>query len=105
MIEGLSGIDIALWDIKASISAFPCISCSAVRSGLTSSPTQLAPRRKVEDPIWYPAEEAAGYVVEGFSAVKLKVCFGVEDDALATRVVRQGDLSDCVDDGGREPRL
>ncbi|SDH41342.1 D-galactarolactone cycloisomerase [Bradyrhizobium sp. Rc2d] len=42
-------------------------------------------------PVRYLAEEAAaaGYVAEGFSAVKLKVGFGVEKDAAATRAVRE----------------
>ena len=36
----------------------------------------------------YLAEEAAGYVAEGFSAVKLKVGFGVDEDAAMTHAVR-----------------
>ena len=31
VIEGLSGIDIALWDIKGKHLAFPCTACSAAR--------------------------------------------------------------------------
>ncbi|MET0706015.1 MAG: enolase C-terminal domain-like protein [Tardiphaga sp.] len=45
-------------------------------------------RRKSGDPLRYLAEEAAGYVAEGFKAVKLKVGFGVEEDVAATRAVR-----------------
>ena len=46
-------------------------------------------RRKAGDPLRYLAEEAAGYVAEGFTAVKLKVGFGVEEDAAVTRAVRE----------------
>jgi D-galactarolactone cycloisomerase len=45
-------------------------------------------RRKSGDPLEYLAEEAASYVAEGFRAVKLKVGFGVEEDAAVTRAVR-----------------
>src|SRR3954471_11361569 len=46
-------------------------------------------RRKSGDPLRYLAEEAAGYVAEGFKAVKLKIGFGVEEDAAVTRAVRE----------------
>lgn len=45
-------------------------------------------RRKSGDPLRYLAVAAAGYVAEGFKAVKLKVGFGVEEDVAATRAVR-----------------
>ncbi|WP_242600801.1 mandelate racemase/muconate lactonizing enzyme family protein, partial [Erwinia billingiae] len=41
------------------------------------------------DPLQYLAEEAAGYVEEGFRAMKLKVGFGVAEDVAVTRAVRQ----------------
>jgi hypothetical protein len=41
------------------------------------------------DPLRYLPEEAAGYVAEGFKVVKLKVGFGVEEDAAVTRAVRE----------------
>ncbi|MGY3360706.1 L-alanine-DL-glutamate epimerase-like enolase superfamily enzyme [Bradyrhizobium sp. GM0.4] len=37
----------------------------------------------------YLAEEAAGYAAEGFRAVKLKVGFGIAEDAAVTRAVRE----------------
>ena len=46
-------------------------------------------RRKTGDPVQYLAEEAAEYVKDGFGAVKLKVGFGVEEDARVTRAVRE----------------
>ncbi|MGY3361931.1 D-galactarolactone cycloisomerase [Bradyrhizobium sp. GM0.4] len=90
VIEGLSGIDIALWDIKGKHFGVPVhqLLGGAQRTHIVAYATGLH-RRKVGDPIRDLVEEAAGYVVEGFAAVKLKVGFGVEEDALATRVVRE----------------
>ncbi|MCK1754153.1 mandelate racemase/muconate lactonizing enzyme family protein [Bradyrhizobium sp. 137] len=90
VIEGLSGIDIALWDIKGKHFGVPVhqLLGGAQRTHIVAYATGLH-RRKVGDPIRDLAEEAAGYVVEGFAAMKLKVGFGVEEDALATRVVRE----------------
>jgi D-galactarolactone cycloisomerase len=53
-------------------------------------------RRKTGDPVQYLAEEAAEYVKGGFGAVKLKVGFGVEEDARATRAVREAIGSDVA---------
>lgn len=90
VIQGLSGIDIALWDIKGKHFGVPVqqLLGGAHRTELVAYATGLL-RRKADDPTRYLAKEAAGYVAEGFSAVKLKVGFGVEEDAVATRVVRE----------------
>ncbi|MCK1711233.1 mandelate racemase/muconate lactonizing enzyme family protein [Bradyrhizobium sp. 143] len=90
VIEGLSGIDIALWDIKGKHFGVPVhqLLGGAQRTHIVAYATGLH-RRQVEDPTRDLAEEAARYVDEGFSGVKLKVGFGVEEDALATRVVRE----------------
>lgn len=90
VIEGLSGIDIALWDVKGKYFSVPVhqLLGGAQRSHIVAYAAGLH-RRKADDPSRYLAEEAAGYVAEGFSAVKLKVGFGVEEDAAATRVVRE----------------
>ncbi|MCK1681430.1 mandelate racemase/muconate lactonizing enzyme family protein [Bradyrhizobium sp. 147] len=90
VIEGVSGIDIALWDIKGKHFGVPVhqLLGGAQRTHIVAYATGLH-RRQVEDPTRDLAEEAARYVDEGFSAVKLKVGFGVEEDALATRVVRE----------------
>jgi len=78
VIQGLSGIDIALWDIRGKHFGVPVhqLLGGAVRTEVKAYATGLY-RRKSGDPIRYLAEEAAGYVAEGFSAVKLKVGFGV----------------------------
>ena len=90
VIEGLSGIDIALWDIKGKHFgvAVHRLLGGPLRSEVEAYATGLY-RRKSGDPLRYLAEEAAGYVAEGFKAVKLKVGFGVEEDAAVTRAVRE----------------
>ena len=89
VIEGLSGIDIALWDIKGKHFGVPVhqLLGGTVRSEVQAYATGLY-RRKTGDPLRYLPEEAAGYAADGFRAVKLKVGFGVEQDAAVTRAVR-----------------
>ena len=89
VIQGLSGIDIALWDIKGKHFGVPVYQLMGgpVRTEVNAYATGLY-RRKSGDPLKYLAEEAAEYVADGFKAVKLKVGFGVEEDAAVTRAVR-----------------
>src|SRR5690349_4141736 len=89
VIQGLSGIDIALWDIKGKHFGVPChrLLGGPLRSEVQAYATGLY-RRKSGVPAKYLAEEAASYVADGFSAVKLKVGFGVEEDAAMTHAVR-----------------
>ena len=90
VIQGLSGIDIALWDIKGKHFGVPVhrLLGGPLRSEVQAYATGLY-RRKSGDPLRYLAEEAAGYVADGFKAVKLKVGFGVEEDVAVTRAVRE----------------
>src|SRR6516162_8202152 len=90
VIQGLSGIDIALWDIKGKHFGVPVhqLLGGAARNEVAAYATGLY-RRKSGDPMRYLAEEAAGYVAEGFKAVKLKVGFGADEDARLTRAVRE----------------
>jgi D-galactarolactone cycloisomerase len=90
VIQGLSGIDIALWDIKGKHFGVPAhqLLGGRTRTEVQAYATGLY-RRKSGDPLRYLADEAAGYVAEGFKAVKLKVGFGVEEDAAVTRAVRE----------------
>ena len=90
VIEGLSGIDIALWDIKGKHFGVPVhrLLGGGMRHEVQAYATGLY-RRKSGDPLRYLPEEAAGYVAEGFKAVKLKVGFGVEEDAAVTAAVRE----------------
>lgn len=89
VIEGLSGIDIALWDIKGKHFGVPVYQLlgGPLRNEVQAYATGLY-RRKSGDPLRYLTEEAAGYVAEGFKSVKLKVGFGVQEDATVTRAVR-----------------
>jgi D-galactarolactone cycloisomerase len=89
IVQGLSGIDIALWDLKGKYLNQPIhrLMGGPVRDKVTAYATGLY-RRKGGDLACYLAEEAAEYCAEGFGAVKLKVGFGVEDDLRAARAVR-----------------
>ncbi|QPF82340.1 mandelate racemase/muconate lactonizing enzyme family protein [Bradyrhizobium genosp. L] len=89
VIEGLSGIDIALWDLKGKHFGVPVhrLLGGAERTEVQAYATGLY-RRKSGDPLRYLPEEAAGYVAEGFRAVKLKVGFGITEDAAVTAAVR-----------------
>ena len=87
VIQGLSGIDIALWDLKGKHFGVPVhrLLGGPLRTEVKAYATGLY-RRKSGNPAKYLAEEAASYVADGFSAVKLKV--GVEEDAAMTHAVR-----------------
>jgi D-galactarolactone cycloisomerase len=89
IIQALSGIDIALWDLKGKFFNQPIhrLMGGPLRTEVKAYATGLY-RREQGRPEQYLAEEAAGYVAEGFAAVKLKVGFGIDDDVRATRAVR-----------------
>lgn len=89
IIQALSGIDIALWDLKGKFFNQPVhrLLGGPLRTEVAAYATGLY-RREQGQPEQYLAEEAAGYAAEGFKAVKLKVGFGIDDDVRATRAVR-----------------
>jgi D-galactarolactone cycloisomerase len=89
IIQGLSGIDIALWDVKGKALGEPVhrLMGGPIRTEVSAYATGLY-RRKAGRPEDYLAEEAAGYRAEGFTAVKLKVGYGVEEDLKMIRAVR-----------------
>lgn len=90
LIEGLSGIDIALWDIRGKYFNVPAYQLlgGPLRSEVQAYATGLY-RRDSGDPLQYLADEAASYVEQGFKAMKLKVGFGVDEDEKVTRTVRE----------------
>ncbi|QQO13113.1 mandelate racemase/muconate lactonizing enzyme family protein [Bradyrhizobium diazoefficiens] len=101
VIQGLSGIDIALWDIKGKHFGVPAyvLLGGAARKEVQAYATGLY-RRKSGDPLKYLPKEAAAYAAAGFRAVKLKVGFGIAEDAAVTRAVREaisGDVALMVD--------
>ncbi len=89
ILQGLSGIDIALWDLKGKYFQQPVhrLMGGPVRDKVMAYATGLY-RREGGDPACYLAEEAAEYCAQGFGAVKLKVGFGLQDDLRAARAVR-----------------
>jgi D-galactarolactone cycloisomerase len=88
-IQALSGIDIALWDLKGRALGLPihALMGGPIRGEVRAYATGLY-RRERDDHEAYLREEAAGYAAEGFSAVKLKVGFGFEHDVAITKGVR-----------------
>jgi D-galactarolactone cycloisomerase len=90
VLQGLSGIDIALWDLKGKFFGQPIhrLMGGPIRSEVPAYATGLY-RRETGNPEAYLAKEAAGYCEEGFSAVKLKVGFGIAEDVRVTRAVRE----------------
>jgi D-galactarolactone cycloisomerase len=90
IIQGVSGIDIALWDLKGKYLGQPIhrLVGGPVRTEVNAYATGLY-RPETGDPKIYLAEEAARYREEGFKAVKLKVGFGVDEDERTTRAVRE----------------
>ena len=89
-VQALSGVDIALWDLKGRHFGAPAhrLMGGPVRTEVRAYATGLY-RREAGDPRQYLAEEAAGYAEEGFRAMKLKVGFGVAEDAEVARAVRR----------------
>jgi D-galactarolactone cycloisomerase len=89
ILQGLSGIDIALWDLKGKYLNQPVhrLMGGPMRDKVIAYATGLY-RLEGGDPAHYLAGEAAEYCAQGFSAVKLKVGFGIEDDLRAARAVR-----------------
>ncbi|MCT8998714.1 mandelate racemase/muconate lactonizing enzyme family protein [Chelativorans intermedius] len=88
-VTALSGIDIALWDIKGKRFGVPISLLlggrfrESVRAYATGS-FRLEGVDRVES----VAREVAGYREEGFHAVKIKIGFGVEEDLKVIEAVR-----------------
>jgi D-galactarolactone cycloisomerase len=89
LVDALSAIDIALWDIKGKHFGMPIhrLLGGALRRGVPAYASGLF-MQNAGTPEKYLAEEAQGYVEQGYRAVKLKVGFGVDYDVQAVRTVR-----------------
>ncbi|MEA2117947.1 mandelate racemase/muconate lactonizing enzyme family protein [Halovibrio sp. HP20-50] len=89
-VTALSGIDIALWDIKGKHFGVPISTLlggrfrDSVRAYATGSF-----RRAGVDRVTDIAAEVAGYRREGFHAVKIKIGFDVEEDLAVIAAVRE----------------
>lgn len=88
-ITALSGVDIALWDLKGRHFNVPVhvLMGGPLRRSVRAYATGTY-RTKTGDPLSYITEEVLGYQREGFHAAKLKVGFGVQEDAELIRTVR-----------------
>jgi D-galactarolactone cycloisomerase len=89
VVTALSGVDIALWDLKGRHYREPVhrLLGGPLRSEVRAYATGTY-RRGTGNPVDYITEEARGYVAEGFGAVKLKIGFGIEEDAQLIAAVR-----------------
>jgi D-galactarolactone cycloisomerase len=89
-ITALSGLDVALWDIKGKHFEAPVFALMGgpLRRQVSAYATGTY-RRGSADPLSYIVDEVRGYVREGFSAVKLKIGFGVAADAALVRACRE----------------
>lgn len=89
-VTALSGIDIALWDIKgkhygASVSE---LLGGRFRDSVRAYATGSF-RREGVDRVRDIADEVAGYAREGFHGVKIKIGFDVEEDLRVIAAVRE----------------
>src|SRR5262245_59033938 len=89
VVTALSGIDIALWDLKGRHFETPIhvLMGGPLRREVRAYATGTY-RLRTGDPLDYVVREVQGYVKEGFSAVKLKIGFGIDEDARLIRAVR-----------------
>jgi L-alanine-DL-glutamate epimerase-like enolase superfamily enzyme len=81
----LSGVDIALWDIKGKAAGLPLYE---LLGGVFHSPVKAY----ASSIYWLPPEEAAAqaraYVDEGFGAVKMKVGLNYRNDVASLEAIR-----------------
>jgi D-galactarolactone cycloisomerase len=90
IVTALSGVDVALWDIKGKHFGAPIhvLMGGPVRREVAAYATGTY-RRGSADPLGYIIDEVRGYVKQGFPAVKLKIGFGVAEDAALIRAARE----------------
>ena len=90
MITALSGVDVALWDLKGKYFEAPVhvLMGGALRKRVRAYATGTY-RRGAADAIDDIVAEVKGYVREGFSAVKIKIGFDVAKDVALVRACRE----------------
>jgi D-galactarolactone cycloisomerase len=88
-VQALSGIDIALWDLKGKALGLPVhvLMGGPIRDRVRAYATGLY-RRDRDDHETYLREEAASYAAAGFTAMKLKTGWGVPEDVRLTKALR-----------------
>ncbi len=95
-ITALSGIDIALWDIKGKHFGVPIsmLLGGRFRESVRAYATGSFKRDGV-DRVTDNAEEMAGHAQAGFHAMKVKIGFDVEEDLRVIHAVRNAIGPDC----------
>jgi D-galactarolactone cycloisomerase len=91
MIQALSALDIALWDIRGKHFGAPVhvLMGGPLRREVRAYATGLYRRSNdPEENLRLLVEEADAYVEQGFGAMKLKVGFGLDDDLALIEAVR-----------------
>ena len=90
VLTALSGVDVALWDLKGKHFKAPVhvLLGGPLRSEVRAYATGTYRRGNAEASD-YVVEEVAGYVREGFAAVKIKIGFDVRADAALIRACRE----------------
>ena len=88
-IEALSAVDIALWDLKGRHLGLPVhrLMGGPLRTSVQAYATGFY-RKRGGDPFEYLVAEAHQRVAEGFTGLKLKLGFGLDDDIRLCRTVR-----------------
>ena len=96
IISALSGVDIALWDIKGKHFNAPIhrLMGGPLRIDVEAYATGTY-RLQQGDPHDYIIKEVESYVREGFKGVKLKIGFDVAEDAALIRAVRKAIGPQC----------
>lgn len=90
VVTAISGVDIALWDIKGKRLGLPVhqLLGGPLRKDLPAYATGTY-RTREGDPLEYVVREMVGYRDEGFTAGKIKIGFDVAGDAALIRRVRE----------------
>lgn len=101
-IEALSGVDIALWDIKGKAAGLPAAKLlgGAFRTRVRAYATGFYRRGGLLGKEAELVREAEEHARTGFRAMKIKLGFGLDDDRRALRAVRRAvgeDLSLMAD--------
>ncbi len=95
-VAALSGVDIALWDIKGKHFNAPVsqLMGGPMRTDVEAYATGTY-RLNHGDPHDYVIKEVQGYRKEGFRGIKLKIGFDVDEDAALIRATRKAIGPDC----------
>lgn len=89
-VAALSGVDIALWDLKGKRFGVPVhvLMGGPIRTEVKCYATGTY-RLRQGDPLDYVVREVKGYQKQGISATKLKIGFGVDADLALIHAVRE----------------